>query len=522
MQQHPIPQNVMTVEFQLVGNLTLRQFVYIGIGGVLDFTLFVFPIYGFIKWPLILIIAAFSTSLAYLPLNDIGLDRWVIAFFRAINSPTKRIWHREIKELPIFAKDYAKRFLHEDISPTTTDRSRLDSYLASLKQPEEKSELDIAEESFVKSLPFEAIGTPPLPPKTSETAQVPTTPTIKPLKEVNALEEKRTVEERITPATHIIPPATTPSKPIITVRMPDKNIYVKKVTTTTVNRVLHSLSSLQGTIVMPVRGEKTFEPSQQLREILTPEVSENPPNPAIQTPLPHEIPVLQPTPQYIEELKMPQPNPTPQPTATSVINFDQQLALETKLAQEAETARAKLAEKPPALMYTPTIPTQNTTPKKITTMPPPQKPQTPKEAPIPEMSKPLILTTNPEARKEEKIKPALPINQPEVIKAEETLIQATPAIGKMAPPPATIPNVIVGLIRAKEGLLLTDVVVVIKDTEGEPVRALKSNKVGQFAITTPLPNGTYHIDFNKDTYQFDTIKVTLNGQIFQPIEIRSK
>ncbi|PIS12639.1 hypothetical protein COT69_02950, partial [candidate division WWE3 bacterium CG09_land_8_20_14_0_10_39_24] len=32
--QHPVPQNIMSVEFKLVGDLTVRQFMYLIIGGI--------------------------------------------------------------------------------------------------------------------------------------------------------------------------------------------------------------------------------------------------------------------------------------------------------------------------------------------------------------------------------------------------------------------------------------------------------------------------------------------------------
>jgi hypothetical protein len=91
----------------------------------------------------------------------------------------------------------------------------------------------------------------------------------------------------------------------------------------------------------------------------------------------------------------------------------------------------------------------------------------------------------------------------------------------MAPPPANVPNVIVGLVRDPSGLLLTEVVIIVKDLAGEPVRALKTNKVGQFAISTPLPNGSYTIELEKDGFQFDIVAVNLNGDIFTPIEVRA-
>lgn len=205
---------------------------------------------------------------------------------------------------------------------------------------------------------------------------------------------------------------------------------------------------------------------------------------------------------------------TPATTSAPRLDFDQQLAMETKLAQEAEEARAKLS-KPTAPDTVFTAP--QVAPKPVDNPAPP--PITPKqaEAPAPELAPQQPI--QPKEPVVEQI-PTLPL--PEPVKAEVNTVEASPAVGKMAPLPATMPNVIVGLVRSSEGLLLTDVVIVVKDIHGEPVRALKSNKVGQFAITTALPNGIYTLDLNKDGYRFDTIKVTLNGQIFQPIEIKAK
>ena len=209
--------------------------------------------------------------------------------------------------------------------------------------------------------------------------------------------------------------------------------------------------------------------------------------------------------------------PASSPTPIAPLNFDQQLALETKLAQEAEAARAQLAAKAPSPLPTPVFTAPSPTPNPEAA--PPPTAVTPKEAPLPELH-PAQPTPPPTQPKPTEKKELMEETRPTPHQPAPT--QATPAVGKMAPLAATIPNVIIGLVRSLDGLLLTDVVIVVKDTEGEPVRALKSNKVGQFAITTPLPNGTYTIDASKDSYQFDTIEVTLNGQIFQPIEIRAK
>lgn len=91
MESHPIPQNVTSFEFHLVGDMTLKQFGYLsgGIGmAYLVFILFgsAFPI---IAWPIILISSALGVAFAFLPIQERPLDHWLGAFFKAIFRPTQ-------------------------------------------------------------------------------------------------------------------------------------------------------------------------------------------------------------------------------------------------------------------------------------------------------------------------------------------------------------------------------------------------------------------------------------------------
>jgi hypothetical protein len=123
-------------------------------------------------------------------------------------------------------------------------------------------------------------------------------------------------------------------------------------------------------------------------------------------------------------------------------------------------------------------------------------------------------------------------SQPREIITPQAATQAAPAPvkvipprraeGKMAPPMTTVPNVINGVVKDGNGLLLPDTIIVVKDKNDEPVRALKTNKVGQFAISTALPNGTYIMEVEKEGFEFDYIEIQLTGEISPPIEIRAR
>lgn len=89
------------------------------------------------------------------------------------------------------------------------------------------------------------------------------------------------------------------------------------------------------------------------------------------------------------------------------------------------------------------------------------------------------------------------------------------------PDPPTEPNKIVGMVLTPNNELITGAIVEIKTTSGQILRAVKTNALGQFFVTTPLPNGKYIVAIDKDGYNFSPQEIILIGQIISPLEIRS-
>jgi hypothetical protein len=96
MEPHAIPQNVTNFQFKLIGDMTLKQFLYLASGVVVAYILFVFasPVYPLISWPLILISAGLGAAFAFVPFQSRPLDVWVGAFLNAVYSPTKMVWKK--------------------------------------------------------------------------------------------------------------------------------------------------------------------------------------------------------------------------------------------------------------------------------------------------------------------------------------------------------------------------------------------------------------------------------------------
>lgn len=107
MEAHPIPQNVTSFEFRLIGDMTLKQFGYLAIGMSTAYLIFIFFAfnYPYVSWPLIIIFAGLGFAFAFVPIGSRPLDHWLKAFLKAIYSPTKRTWRKEGKnfqEDPLF------------------------------------------------------------------------------------------------------------------------------------------------------------------------------------------------------------------------------------------------------------------------------------------------------------------------------------------------------------------------------------------------------------------------------------
>jgi len=97
--------------------------------------------------------------------------------------------------------------------------------------------------------------------------------------------------------------------------------------------------------------------------------------------------------------------------------------------------------------------------------------------------------------------------------------QEAPSGALPAPPEQA--NVVVGQILTPQGEIIEGAILEITDKEGRPLRALKSNNVGHFRIVTPLVNGTYRMETEKEGYEFDPLEFEARGEIITPILIRA-
>lgn len=83
------------------------------------------------------------------------------------------------------------------------------------------------------------------------------------------------------------------------------------------------------------------------------------------------------------------------------------------------------------------------------------------------------------------------------------------------------PNLLVGMVHDPDHKIISGAIVEILDTNGNTVRAMKTNALGQFYISSPLPNGQYHIETDKDGFTFPVYAFEATGTPLSPVDVRA-
>ncbi|HTK03746.1 MAG TPA: PrgI family protein [Alphaproteobacteria bacterium] len=136
MEQHPIPQQISSYQFRLVGDMTLKQFFQLAGGFLVGLIFYSLPILGIIKWPFAIFSVILGAALAFVPLEERPLERWIFAFFKAVYSPTEYFW----KKNAVTQKFFQDETVAEENSPLP------------LPQTSPLAKFELAEKGFLNNL----------------------------------------------------------------------------------------------------------------------------------------------------------------------------------------------------------------------------------------------------------------------------------------------------------------------------------------------------------------------------------
>lgn len=370
MQEHPVPQNITSYEFHLIGNMTLKQFFELAAGGLFAFLSYTSNLPDLLKWPFVVLFVLLGVAFAFVPLEERPLDHWFIAFIRAIYNPTKFYWKKTIRipEVFTFTKNAQQRETDEDLTALPRKRARAEAYLQSIS-PTQKDPVEELDERAAMMLDL------------FQTTHIDG--------EITAEHRRDEIE-----------------KPSLEVSM-------------------HSLRAISSMPPQEIEAT-TLDQSGQ------PFIDDRTRIEAIYT-----APINIPQDQIVSI----------QPGKSTTIFEKNDASLDSDAGQyQSQTAAPQFA------------------------------------------SDAVPAKTNAQ----------LPF-----------------------PKTPTAPNLVVGMVLDPDGKIIEQCIVEIRDRAGMPVRALRSNKLGQFSISTPLPDGEYELTVEKDGFSFDTMKLSLKGNVVLPLEVRA-
>ena len=508
--QHAVPQNIMDVEFKIVGDLTMRQFFYIMVCAGIAYAAYTFMPNSIFRWPLILIFVGLGLFLAFIPVEDRGLDEWIVNFFRATYSPTQRVWRREPELSAAFAYQSASMVRQELITlAPTSSRRKLQEYLETSPSELPKDRLDIPESQYVEmvqnaftksaraktavAITEPEIETEPLPFEPPADEMIVEEP-----KKVEAVPETAKtelpapkIEKRPETQTFVQEPERPQTTFAAAPMTPDRHS----------GRRFTSLLPSQGEIILPLRGERVIDLSAA---------------PSNEGDIEEKTKQLK---QLLEQIKgrqrefaPPQEREEKRPAVKEQIDKEQVKTeaqeLVDKIKEENKRLSTEIEKLKKEIGAQPAENQDNKTPtlKKLE-----QK----KSQAFADYQRLLhrikMLQEQPEK----------PQNQ----RPAEITIQTAPIGKAKTVPQITAPNIISGSVANSGGRAVEGAVVIIKNSKGEPARALKTDALGQFSFSTPLTNGEYTIEVGNAAalgLTFDIMKLGVNGSVVPPIELKGK
>jgi hypothetical protein len=94
--RYKVPQDVQRAD-QIIGPLTWKQLIILGAGGGICYAIYVTLAkkYFIEIWlPPVVIIGGITVALAFLKINGLTFERWILAFIEYHMLPKKRIWRK--------------------------------------------------------------------------------------------------------------------------------------------------------------------------------------------------------------------------------------------------------------------------------------------------------------------------------------------------------------------------------------------------------------------------------------------
>lgn len=136
MEQHPVPRQITTFEFKLIGFMTLKQFLFLIAFvpiGVLVYFLIPIPI---IRHIMGFLVGMIGVLIAFVPINDRPMDVFIKNLVRRLMSPTQYTYEKHNPPIYFLNKLYFLSDPHHVFSHIDS-QEKLGKYLAEHQKAEE-------------------------------------------------------------------------------------------------------------------------------------------------------------------------------------------------------------------------------------------------------------------------------------------------------------------------------------------------------------------------------------------------
>lgn len=500
MKQHAVPENIMDVEFKLFGSLTAKQFGYIVAGGIVGlFFYFVFKSFNsmLLSWVFAVLSVILGLSLALIRINEQPFEIWLGNFLEAMFSSQKRVW-RKGKKTPSTVTRGKIQQVPPTPKPITPQLKKLKGIKSVGTVDTQKQKVD--KQPSIPSHPFKAL---------DQTQQ-----DVKPIKSDIPMETSTigTIAGRgVQGETHYIPGSAQGAIKVST------------------NQKIHRPVSIPG----KYKASQTVV-SEPAKGVKAPPVSSG------------DISAKTPTIQ-VQSHVSPTPSQDTQPYVNKGVIYSDILPKKEQMLQVGD--KGVTSQQPSAQLSDQSqdlVDKDRSLRQKVVEISEEKKQLEQQLAKSQEMYSDIKRQNERIVQQLErlKIKPAGTIVEKQAIPVKKVATETTPPVKPKLPRilPKVLrkgdseeeiflrpkiydgpfltkkPNVISGIVRTSDGNLLPGVIIIVKNEKNRPVRAMKTNSLGQFITTTALENGVYCIELSKSKYSFGKYEIKLTGEILPTYE----
>ena len=136
MDQHPVPRQITTFEFKLIGFMTLRQFLYLVVFFPIGYIIYIVNPIPYLNIFLGVVIGMIGVAFAFIQIQGRPLEVWIKNLLKRLNSPTQYTYKKRNDTIKVLTNLYFIQDPHVAMTHVDT-KEKLLKYLETKKNPKQ-------------------------------------------------------------------------------------------------------------------------------------------------------------------------------------------------------------------------------------------------------------------------------------------------------------------------------------------------------------------------------------------------